>query len=109
MGWAIVPPGYATQISEIETQFVPYFAWDNRGKSEMTCLASRVAKLRGVYHDNGSCDLHGPGLAEPMKTVFTEVLPDCRLINIIDDSLIADVVAARASDTRCYQTSASLL
>ncbi|MBZ0299973.1 MAG: aspartate/glutamate racemase family protein [Anaerolineae bacterium] len=37
----------------------------------------------------------GQGLAEPMKTVFTEVLPDCRLINIIDDSLIADVVKAK--------------
>lgn len=34
----------------------------------------------------------GQGLSGPLKTVFTEILPDCRLINIIDDSLIADVV-----------------
>jgi Asp/Glu/hydantoin racemase len=34
----------------------------------------------------------GQGLAGPLKAVFTEILPDCRLINIIDDSLIADVV-----------------
>lgn len=37
----------------------------------------------------------GQGLAEPLKTVFNEVLPRCRVINIIDDSLIADVVAAK--------------
>ncbi len=34
----------------------------------------------------------GQGLSGPLRTVFTEILPDCRLINIIDDSLIADVV-----------------
>lgn len=34
----------------------------------------------------------GQGLSGPLKSVFTEILPDCRLINIIDDSLIADVV-----------------
>lgn len=34
----------------------------------------------------------GQGLADPLKAVFNEMLPDCRLINIIDDSLIADVV-----------------
>ena len=37
----------------------------------------------------------GQGLAGPLKAVFNEVLPGCRLINIIDDSLIADVVAAQ--------------
>jgi Asp/Glu/hydantoin racemase len=37
----------------------------------------------------------GQGLAEPLKAVFNEILPDCRLINIIDDSLIADVVASK--------------
>ena len=36
----------------------------------------------------------GQGLADPLKAVFKEVLPDCRLINIIDDSLIADVVGS---------------
>ncbi|MCA9916164.1 MAG: Asp/Glu/hydantoin racemase [Anaerolineae bacterium] len=38
----------------------------------------------------------GQGLSDPLKAVFTEVLPDCRLINIIDDSLIADVVSSKA-------------
>ena len=37
----------------------------------------------------------GQGLAGPLKAVFTEILPDCRLINIIDDSLIADVVKSQ--------------
>jgi Asp/Glu/hydantoin racemase len=37
----------------------------------------------------------GQGLAEPLKAVFTEILPDYRLVNIIDDSLIADVVASQ--------------
>ena len=37
----------------------------------------------------------GQGLAGPLKTIFTEILPDCRLINIIDDSLIADVVKSK--------------
>ena len=36
----------------------------------------------------------GQGLADPLKAVFKEALPDCRLINIIDDSLIADVVSS---------------
>jgi Asp/Glu/hydantoin racemase len=36
----------------------------------------------------------GQGLADPLKAVFKELLPDCRLVNIIDDSLIADVVKA---------------
>ncbi|MFC4600527.1 aspartate/glutamate racemase family protein [Cohnella hongkongensis] len=36
----------------------------------------------------------GQGLAEPLKKVFGELLPDCRLVNIIDDSLIHDVVRA---------------
>jgi len=38
----------------------------------------------------------GQGLAEPLKAVFSELLPDCRLVNIIDDSLIADVVRDQA-------------
>ncbi|MDQ1913647.1 aspartate/glutamate racemase family protein [Paenibacillus sp. GD4] len=36
----------------------------------------------------------GQGLADPLKAVFQELLPDCRLVNIIDDSLIGDVVRA---------------
>ncbi|GFZ92002.1 hypothetical protein GCM10008018_42940 [Paenibacillus marchantiophytorum] len=36
----------------------------------------------------------GQGLADPMKAVFKELLPDVRLVNIIDDSLIGDVVKA---------------
>lgn len=36
----------------------------------------------------------GQGLADPLKAVFQEMLPDCRLVNIIDDSLIGDVVKA---------------
>ncbi len=36
----------------------------------------------------------GQGLADPLKAVFKELLPDCRLVNIIDDSLIGDVVKA---------------
>ncbi|MFC5653658.1 aspartate/glutamate racemase family protein [Paenibacillus solisilvae] len=36
----------------------------------------------------------GQGLAEPLKKVFNELLPDCRLVNIVDDSLIHDVVKA---------------
>lgn len=36
----------------------------------------------------------GQGLADPLKAVFKELLPDCRLVNIIDDSLIGDVVRA---------------
>ena len=34
----------------------------------------------------------GHGLMNNVKANFAEVLPDCRLINIIDDSLIADVI-----------------
>ena len=34
----------------------------------------------------------GQGLAEPLKAVFNEAIPGCRLVNIIDDSLIADVM-----------------
>jgi aspartate/glutamate racemase len=33
----------------------------------------------------------GQGLADPLKKVFQELLPDIRLISIIDDSLIGDV------------------
>jgi Asp/Glu/hydantoin racemase len=33
-------------------------------------------------------------LADPLKAVFKELLPDVRLVNIIDDSLIGDVVSA---------------
>ncbi|MFC0210879.1 aspartate/glutamate racemase family protein [Paenibacillus chartarius] len=36
----------------------------------------------------------GQGLADPLKAVFRELLPDVRLVNIIDDSLIGDVVKA---------------
>ncbi|WP_217594443.1 aspartate/glutamate racemase family protein [Cohnella sp. GbtcB17] len=36
----------------------------------------------------------GQGLADPLKKVFQELLPDVRLVNIIDDSLIGDVVKA---------------
>ena len=36
----------------------------------------------------------GQGLADPLKAVFKELLPDVRLVNIIDDSLIGDVVSA---------------
>lgn len=36
----------------------------------------------------------GQGLADPLKAVFAEVLPGVRLVNIIDDSLIGDVVRA---------------
>ncbi|MGO4371605.1 aspartate/glutamate racemase family protein, partial [Paenibacillus sp. MCAF20] len=34
----------------------------------------------------------GQGLAEPLKKQFDELLPGVRLVNIIDDSLIAEVV-----------------
>jgi Asp/Glu/hydantoin racemase len=34
----------------------------------------------------------GQGLAEPLQKVFKELIPDCRLVNIIDDSLIHDVI-----------------
>jgi Asp/Glu/hydantoin racemase len=36
----------------------------------------------------------GQGLADPLKAVFQELLPDVRLVNIVDDSLIGDVVKA---------------
>lgn len=36
----------------------------------------------------------GQGLADPLKKVFQELLPQVRLVNIIDDSLIGDVVRA---------------
>lgn len=36
----------------------------------------------------------GQGLAEPLKQVFNELLPGFRLVNLIDDSLIRDVVRA---------------
>lgn len=35
-----------------------------------------------------------PVLVEPVTKLFTEILPDCRLVNIVDDSLIADVIKA---------------
>ncbi|WP_079909250.1 aspartate/glutamate racemase family protein [Paenibacillus sp. 32352] len=34
----------------------------------------------------------GQGLSERIQPIFREVLPDCRLVSIIDDSLIADVI-----------------
>lgn len=36
----------------------------------------------------------GQGLADPLKEVFKQVLPDVKLVNIIDDSLIGEVVKA---------------
>ncbi|WP_019534335.1 aspartate/glutamate racemase family protein [Paenibacillus ginsengihumi] len=36
----------------------------------------------------------GQGLAERIQAVFREVLPDSRLVNIMDDSLIGDVIRA---------------
>ncbi|WNS46662.1 aspartate/glutamate racemase family protein [Paenibacillus sp. MMS20-IR301] len=36
----------------------------------------------------------GQGLADPLKALFKELLPEVRLVNIIDDSLIGDVVQA---------------
>ncbi|ASA21379.1 aspartate/glutamate racemase family protein [Paenibacillus donghaensis] len=36
----------------------------------------------------------GQGLADPLKAIFKELLPDIRLVSIIDDSLIGDVVQA---------------
>ncbi len=33
-------------------------------------------------------------IVEPIKSLFEEILPDCRLVNIIDDSLIEDVIRA---------------
>lgn len=34
----------------------------------------------------------GQGLSGLLQTIFSEHLPDCRLVNIIDDSIIQDVV-----------------
>lgn len=36
----------------------------------------------------------GQGLAEQIGPIFKKELPECRLVNIIDDSLIADVIRA---------------
>jgi Asp/Glu/hydantoin racemase len=36
----------------------------------------------------------GQGLAESMKEIYRELLPDCRIVTIMDDSLIHDVVKA---------------
>ncbi|MBB6731029.1 aspartate/glutamate racemase family protein [Cohnella zeiphila] len=36
----------------------------------------------------------GQGLAEPMRDIYRELLPDCRIVTIVDDSLIHDVVKA---------------
>ena len=33
-----------------------------------------------------------PAIVDPIKELFTEILPGCRLINIVDDSLIQDVI-----------------
>jgi len=33
----------------------------------------------------------GQGLAEPMRDIYRELLPDCRIVTIVDDSLIYDV------------------
>lgn len=57
----------------------------------------------------------GHGLMENVKSIFAEQIPDCRLINIIDDSLIADVIennAVQPAVTRrllqYYQTAADM-
>ena len=42
----------------------------------------------------------GQGLAEAIKKIFTELLPEVRLVNIIDDGLIHDVIRAGAVDSR---------
>lgn len=36
----------------------------------------------------------GQGLAEPLREVFRELMPECRLVNLIDDGLIFDVAQA---------------
>jgi Asp/Glu/hydantoin racemase len=36
----------------------------------------------------------GQGLMERIQPIFKQELPDCRLVNIMDDSLIADVIRA---------------
>jgi Asp/Glu/hydantoin racemase len=33
-----------------------------------------------------------PAIVDPIKELFEEILPDCRLVNIVDDSLIQDVI-----------------
>lgn len=38
----------------------------------------------------------GHGLMENVRAMFQEQIPDCRLVNIIDDSLIADVIESNA-------------
>ncbi|MBT2757804.1 Asp/Glu/hydantoin racemase [Mesobacillus foraminis] len=35
----------------------------------------------------------GQGLAEPLKSIFDEQLPEVKLVNIIDDSIISEVVS----------------
>lgn len=36
----------------------------------------------------------GQGLSGPLQAIFKEALPECRFINLIDDSIISDVVKA---------------
>ena len=36
----------------------------------------------------------GPATVQPIKQQFQELLPDVRVINIVDDSLLNDVIAA---------------
>lgn len=36
----------------------------------------------------------GRGLAESIQSIFTELLPECRLVNLIDDSIIFEVIQA---------------
>lgn len=57
----------------------------------------------------------GHGLMENVRAMFQEQIPDCRLVNIIDDSLIADVIennAVKPGVTRrliqYYQTAADM-
>ena len=33
-------------------------------------------------------------IVEPIKQLFAEILPGCRLINIIEDAMIQDVISA---------------
>ena len=40
----------------------------------------------------------GQGLSEPLRKIFEEYLPGCRLVNIIDDSLIHEVNEAGGVD-----------
>lgn len=36
----------------------------------------------------------GPATVQPIKQQFQQILPDVRVVNIMDDSLLNDVIAA---------------